>query len=215
MKNIESIAFIGGGRVTYLLLQALRKRNAIPGKVLIADPNRGNADKVKRIAPETISCTLNNREAVGADIIFLAVHPPVAVQVLEELRGKIGESTTLVSLVPTISLARLSSVLGGITRLMRMIPNAPSIIHQGYNPVTFHSSMTTEEKSRLLQMFNHWGATPEVDEKLLEAYAIIAAMGPTYFWFQWLELLRLAQEFGMKEGVAKEALASMLHGERL
>jgi pyrroline-5-carboxylate reductase len=95
---------------------------------------------------------------------------------------------------------------------VRIIPNAPSIIHQGYNPVVFHPVISSEEKSLLLQMFKHWGATPEVDEKLLEAYAIIAAMGPTYFWFQWLELQRLAQEFGIKENAANEAIAGMLHG---
>ncbi len=211
MEGIKSIAFIGGGRITYLLLYALKKRNALPGQVVVADPNTGVLEKVKAIAPNAITCTSNNGEAAAANVIFLAVHPPVAPQVLEELRGKIGASTTLVSLVPTISLNRLNSTLGS-NRLVRMIPNAPSIIHQGYNPVAFHPSVTSEEKSRLLQMFSHWGAAPEVDEKLLEAYAVIAAMGPTYFWFQWLELQRLAVEFGMKDDAAKAALAGMLHG---
>ena len=211
MNTIGNIGFIGAGRVTWLLLQALKDNDALPGSIVIADPNPAVLEKAKAISPSAITCTSNNGEAAAADVVFLAVHPPVAPQVLEELRGRIGESTTLVSLVPTISLNRLSSALG-ITRLVRMIPNAPSIIHQGFNPAAFHPSITSEEKSRLLQMFNHWGVTPEVDEKLLEAYAIIAAMGPTYFWFQWLELQRLAQEFGMKDDAAKEAIASMLHG---
>lgn len=212
MSSISNIAFIGSGRITSLLLQALMKRKALPRRVMVTDPDEANLKKVQTISPQAIACSTDNRQAAGADIVFLAVHPPAAPQVLEELRGQIGEPSVLVSLVPTISLARLSASLGGFTRLVRMIPNAPSIIHQGYNPVTFCSSISEQEKIRLLHFFYHWGAAPEVDEKLLEAYAILTGMGPTYFWFQWLELQRLAVEFGMKGDAAKEAIASILHG---
>ena len=34
-------------------------------------------------------------------------------------------------------------------------------------------------------------------EDKLEAYAILTAMGPTYFWFQWQELLQIGLSFGL------------------
>lgn len=212
MKSTQTIGFIGGGRITFLLLQALKNRHALPAQIVVADPNEANLKKVQAISPESISISADNREAAGADIVFLAVHPPAAPSVLKELRGEMAESAVLVSFVPTFSFQKLQAGLGGFDRLVRIIPNAPSIINKGYNPVAFHSAILQEDKARLLHFFYHWGAAPEVDEKLLEACAIIAAMGPTYFWFQWLELQRLAQEFGMKEDAAKDAIAGMLHG---
>ena len=49
-------------------------------------------------------------------------------------------------------------------------------------------------------------------EDKLEAYAILTGMGPTYFWFQWLELLRLGKEFGLSEEELSQALLAMLNG---
>ena len=47
---------------------------------------------------------------------------------------------------------------------------------------------------------------------MIETYAAISAMGPTYFWFQFEELRRLAESWGMTPDQAREAVASMLHG---
>ena len=49
-------------------------------------------------------------------------------------------------------------------------------------------------------------------EAHLEAYAILAAMGPTYFWFQWQALRGLAGEFGLAPAEADRALDAMLRG---
>jgi pyrroline-5-carboxylate reductase len=51
-----------------------------------------------------------------------------------------------------------------------------------------------------------------VPEATLEAYAILAAMGPTYFWFQWQELRELAGTFGLERKEADRALRAMLEG---
>ena len=36
------------------------------------------------------------------------------------------------------------------SRIVRMIPNATSIVNEGYNPVSFHDSFSYEEKEHLL-----------------------------------------------------------------
>ena len=93
-----------------------------------------------------------------------------------------------------------------------MIPNAPSIMHQGYNPVAFFPEIAENQKTQLLSLFSHWGHIVEVAERKLEAYAVLTGMGPTYFWFQWLELDRLGESFGLSPAELKPALAGMLHG---
>lgn len=41
--------------------------------------------------------------------------------------------------------------------------------------------------------------TFEVAEPKLEAYALLSAMLPTYFWFQWNELVKLGIQMGLNE----------------
>lgn len=206
-----TLGFIGGGRVTAFLLRGLARSGSLPTRVIVADPDAAALGKIETIALKAIR-TSDDREAASADIIFLAVHPPVVEQVLGQLRDRRAERSIVVSLVPTIPLAKLTAALGGCTRLVRMIPNAPSAVGKGYNPVAFHPSLPSEDRQRLLELFSRWGPSPEVAEESLEAYAILTAMGPTYFWFQWLELQRLAGTFGVAPVEAQNALAAMLHG---
>jgi len=37
-------------------------------------------------------------------------------------------------------------------------------------------------------------------------------MGPTYFWFQWEELVNIGESFGLGHGEAKKALHQMIVG---
>ena len=79
----------------------------------------------------------------------------------------------------------------GTQRLVRMIPTAASYVNRGYNPVWMSAHINKTEKEQLLNFFKIFGSSPEVDEKKLEAYAILVAMGPTYLWSQIHELYEL------------------------
>lgn len=64
----------------------------------------------------------------------------------------------------------------------------------------------------MLALFAPLGASPEVAETTLEAYAIVAAMGPTYLWYQLYQLIDLGVAFGLTREAAVEAVAAMVHG---
>ncbi len=212
MYQKSSFGFIGGGRVTYFLLKALKQKNVLPERVIIADPNEAARAKVQEISPEKIRGVRDNKQAAQADLVFLAVHPPIIKDVIDEIKSTIKKQAIFISLAPVVKIEKLSVQLGGFNRLVRMIPNAPSIIHRGYNPVVFGSGIKENEKSVLMNLFKNWGEAPEVDEYKLEAYAIVTAMGPTYFWPQWVKLQQLGLEFGMNENELITAMPATLTG---
>jgi len=49
-----------------------------------------------------------------------------------------------------------------------------------------------------------------VEESKLEAYAIVSAMLPTYFWFQWKEIQDLGLQMGLNETESKETVQETL-----
>lgn len=212
MKQKLTFGFIGGGRVTSFLLKALQQKNILPGKTIISDPDEQVLKKAQKISPENIKCVSDNKQAAQADLVFLAVHPPIIKDVIEGIKTAIKKEAIFISLAPVVKIENLSALLGGFNRIVRMIPNAPSIIHQGYNPVVFGSGIRDDEKSALLSLFKNWGQALEVAEDKLEAYAIVTAMGPTYFWPQWVKLQQLGLEFGMTESELKIAMPAMLTG---
>ena len=93
-----------------------------------------------------------------------------------------------------------------------MIPNAPSIVGRGYNPIAYGSSLSEQDRRDLTGLFAGLGESPEVEERKLESYAILTAMGPTYLWPQWYELLSLARSFGLTGTEASAGLAAMVTG---
>ena len=76
----------------------------------------------------------------------------------------------------------------------------------------FSAAFSKEEKKKLRTWFKILGDCPEVVEEKLEAYAILTAMGPTYFWFQLYELEELGKTFGTTPEEAKEGLLKMMKG---
>jgi pyrroline-5-carboxylate reductase len=211
MNQISSVSFIGGGRITWLLLESLNRKGALPAKVTVSDPDQEALRKVESIAG-SIVCTSDNETAAKSDVVFLAVHPPAMNQVVSQIANQLTNDAVVVSLAPKVRVKNLAEWLGGFNALARMIPNAASLVHQGFNPVAFSASLPGEKKRKLASLFAVWGQAPEVDEEKLEAYAIVTAMGPTYFWFQWLELKRLGKRFGLSDEELQGALPAMLHG---
>jgi pyrroline-5-carboxylate reductase len=208
----KSFGFIGGGRITRIILTGLSRAGQMPANVVVSDSEEQILSRLKESFPD-IRVTLNgNATAAAQDIVFLALHPPAIAGLLDEIGRALEHGSILVSLAPKLRLAQLSSGLGGFDRLVRMIPNAPSIINEGYNPVAFASGVASEEKRALLDMFKLLGQAPEVAEEKLESYAILTAMGPTYFWPQLDELRSLGESFGLSNREVTSAIPAMLAG---
>ncbi len=208
----DSIGFMGGGRITRIILGGLQRAGKFPQKVLVSDTD---ADVLARLTKEfsgIISAGADNSCPAACDLVMVSLHPPVLMDALQRIKSDIKPGAVVVSLAPKLTLSNLSAILDRHARIVRMIPNAPSIMNRGYNPVAFSRAIPRNEKAALAELFNTFGECPEVPEKDLEAYAIITAMGPTYLWFQWQALCELGKTFGLADKAVKDAVAKMAAG---
>jgi pyrroline-5-carboxylate reductase len=210
--NNKTAGFVGGGRVARIILGGLKKSGSMPGEVVVSDANPDALEKLKADYPEIRIVPNDNSEAVGQDLVFLGLHPPVLADALAGIKDKLKSESILISLAPKFSIEKLSQLLGGFNRIVRMIPNAPSIIGLGFNPVAYSGALNVSEKEALKAFFGLLGKCPEVEEGKLEAYAIVTAMGPTYLWFQLEELNKLAVSFGMSQDEAGRGISEMVAG---
>ena len=207
----KTIGFIGGGRVTRILLEGWRKANALPANILVSDSNAESIAKLTTRFPGVVT-TVDSRTAAAQDFVFLAVHPPVMAEVAGAIKESLKPAAVVVSLAPKFTLAKLGALLGGFTRLARVIPNAPSVVNFGFNPVAFSPALSAPEKAELLGLLAPLGECPEVAEEKLEAYAMLTAMGPTYLWFQLQALREVAAGFGLSDAEITPALKRMVCG---
>lgn len=207
---MKSIGFIGGGRIARIMLEGWRRAGCLPPEVTVYDLDGAVADKLAIAYGAT--ATQDIAAAARRDIVIVGLHPPVAAEILPRIAAALQPETIVLSLAPKLRFAKLAELTGGHVRLARQNPNAPSIVDRGYNPIAFVAGLPAADRQALLALLQPLGATPEVDERTLEAYALISAMGPTYLWFQFDLLRRMAIDFGLSESAAREAVAAMVHG---
>lgn len=200
----KTVGFIGGGRVTKILLQGFKNKNVKFGKVVVTDTNPEVLANLKKQFPDVESADAKN--AASQDIVFIALHPPVVMDTLELVKNDVKTDAIVVSLAPKINLPMLSMKLGNVKNLARLIPNATSYINEGYNPVTFSTGFDLVRKNEVMDLLSSLGTTFEVSEEKLESYAIMSAMLPTYFWFQWRELASIGDQIGLSEVEARKSI---------
>lgn len=202
----KSIGFIGGGRITRIILQAFQNKGFTPSRVVVSDSSPEVILKLTSQFPFVVEGTAP--EAAKQDILFIALHPPVIMDTLEKIRESISPDALVISLAPKITIDKISGKLNNHRNVARLIPNATSVINEGFNPITFSPGF--RDKEEILDLLKLLGDTFETEESKLEAYAIISAMLPTYFWFQWETCVKIGEEIGLTTEESRQAIARTL-----
>jgi pyrroline-5-carboxylate reductase len=208
--STANVGFIGSGRVATILLGGWERAGSMPGTVAAFD---GNPDIVARLQGRhsaVRAATL--AEAAAQPIVFLALHPPMIGEVLPQLKEVLPANAVLVSLAPKFTVAKLTELLGGFDRIARLIPNAPSIVGKGYNPIAFGNALPEPDRAALRRLFSTLGTCVVVAEAELEVYAVVTAMGPTFLWPQLEMLASLAESAGLSRQAAWNGIEKMASG---
>nr|WP_319512326.1 NAD(P)-binding domain-containing protein [uncultured Draconibacterium sp.] len=204
----KTIGFIGGGRITKIFLKAFQNKKVAFENVKVFEPNSDTLSALEDLFPE-IEAAESVEDAAKQQLVVLAVHPPVMAETLVAIKEVVPEDTQVLSLAPKVTIAKIAEALG-TAKVIRMIPNATSFINKGYNPVAFHPETGKKVKKSFMKLVKALGKNFEVKENKLEGYAIVSAMLPTYFWFQWEEMLKVAEATGLDEKEAKKAVEASL-----
>lgn len=206
----KTLGFIGAGRITRAFLGGLAGKFNL-SKVVVSDKQSPPLEDLKDKYGAIKTAAKDNLQAAQQDIVFIATPGSEIKSVFEEIKPEIEEDTVVISLNPGIPLEKLSSWLDGHSNLIQMMPNAPSIVNQGYNPFTCHPDFVSS-KEELAELLEILGDYREVNADDLTAYAILTAMGPTYLWFQLAKLQELGKSFDLSAEAAEEAVLKMAEG---
>ena len=207
----KTIGFIGGGRITRVFLGGWARAGQMPASVVVSDTDSAVLARLKQ-EHGIVDTVANNSAAAAQDVVFVALHPPVISDALGQVQSSLKSGAIVVSLAPKLTIAKLAEMLDGFDRLARIIPNAPSIVGAGFNPLAFSSALPESERDVVRGLLRPLGKCCETAEEKLEAYALITGMGPTYFWPLLYELIALGVSFGLSRSEAESGVKHMLSG---
>ena len=200
-----TIGFIGAGNITEALVGGLLHENRFSPSRLIAsdiDPRRLTwFQETYHIDGVRDNCTVAER----ADILILAVEPQILDEVLGQITGKVSEKTLIVSVVAGYPIARIARRLSGVTRIVRTMPNTPSLIREGVTAIVYDETLSEKDVLAAKAVFESIGKVVKVDERLLDAVTGLSGSGPAYIFV----LIEALADGGVKMGLPR-ATAQLL-----
>ncbi|MBI5505550.1 MAG: pyrroline-5-carboxylate reductase [Deltaproteobacteria bacterium] len=199
------VGFIGGGNMAEALLRGLLAAGYSAEELLVSEPL---AERRRLLARRYRVGVTGDNQAVmrSAQTIILAVKP----QVLGDLLGSLGASATskqlFVSIAAGVPLARLEEGLGAGARVVRVMPNTPSLVGKGAAVLCGGSAARAADLRTVRKIFAAVGDAHVIaDEKLMHAVTALSGSGPAYV-YRFAEVLL---EAGVKAGLDRDLAAAL------
>jgi len=182
--NEKTIAFIGAGHITSILLNNLVKAGNLQAhRLVVSDPDK---DKLQRLHDKYgIVMAKDNPEAVEmAGFIFINVRPQVVRIVIDELsRKQLPKNKLIVTLAAGIPINAYES-LGDNIPIVRALPNPPSQVGMGIAALAFNPHVTNEQKSEIFELFASLGEYVVLSEENINAVTALSSPASTYLFFE-------------------------------
>lgn len=135
--------------------------------------------------------------------LLLAVKPKDAVEVLRDLKERIGDRL-LISIVAGLGLSKIEEILG-TSKLIRLMPNVNAIVGKATMAVAFGKGVDQEERIKFVELFSKCGGLYELSEDLFDSFTALAGSGPA-FVFKFIHALALS---GVREGLSYDLAKSI------
>lgn len=209
MLGERRIGFVGAGAMAEALAGGLLASGTAARRLLASDVDAGRRDGLSgRLGVETTPD--NARVARESDVVVLALKPGAVAAVLAELRRSAGgeiERVLWVSIAAGVPLAALEAGLGPAARIVRAMPNTPSLVRAGATGLFGNARTTGADRAAARALFESVGVAWEAPaEAQLDAVTGLSGSGPAYL-FAFLEALISAGEAVGLPGEAAARLA--------
>ena len=161
--NEKHLAVIGAGNIGRILLARLRA-SGVPADALVvcdSDPARAAAEAEEH---GVRAVSLVDEAACAADVILIAVPPKTVRDALAALSARLHPGQVVVSFAAAVPLSRIEGLLPPGVPVARVMPNAPSLVGQGINPVTYGSSVPSEARTLVEAILAALGETLVVND---------------------------------------------------
>jgi pyrroline-5-carboxylate reductase len=118
--------------------------------------------------------------AQNSDVIFLGVKPQVMDPILDALAPVLQPHHLVISIAAGIKISSLESKLGQGVRIVRVMPNTPSLIRSGASAYALGTHATQEDADLVHTLLSSVGLAIQVKEKMMNAVTGLSGSGPAY-----------------------------------
>jgi pyrroline-5-carboxylate reductase len=177
----KNIALIGAGNLGGALLAGLlESKAATPDSLYAAD---ADSERLKQLRDElglTRSGSVNAEAVAEADVIIIAVKPPIVAAVLADIRERLTPQQLVVSLAAAVPIRSIEQGLPDSQPLIRAMPNIAMTVHAAATALCANAHAGEEHLRLADEIFSTVGVTVFVNEAQMHAVTALSGSGPAY-----------------------------------
>jgi pyrroline-5-carboxylate reductase len=111
----------------------------------------------------------------------IAVKPQDIEVLLGEIAPLLQPEQTVLSVAAAIPTAAIENHLGSPVPVVRSMPNAPAVVHEGIAGICAGSHAGEEHLALAEECLSHLGGVVRVPERYMDAVTAVSGSGPAYF----------------------------------
>lgn len=201
----KKIAVIGAGNMGEALVAGMLAAKAtMPDDLHATDVIADRLDRLK-VRYQIQVGSDNKAAAAWADVVILAVEPQVLDEVLGDLRSTLTEAKLIISVAAGFPISRIVARLSPVMRVVRSMPNTPSVVLAGISALALGEHVTAEDTQVARAIFESVGKVVLVEEHLMDAVTGLSGSGPAYIFL----IMEALADGGVKMGLPREAALSL------
>lgn len=192
------ITFLGAGNMANAIIRGLLRAGLAKEKITATV--RREEKKIELEATHGIRASFDNVAAAkDAEVIVLCVKPQALDKLLTQIAPSIDRSKLIISVAAGVPIAAIERRLGAGARIVRSMPNTPSLVGAGATAVSAGEHATEEDLQLATAMFESVGLTTVVDEYQLDAVTGLSGSGPAYIFL----IIEALSDAGVKVGLSR------------
>ncbi len=193
------LGIVGCGRMGEAILAGLLDAGTCTAdQVVVADPRD---DQLARLRGEHgVATSTDNADALGADVVLLAVKPQVLPSVLTADGAAVAAEALVVSIAAGTGTATLDELLPNGPAIVRVMPNTPALVGAGAAVVAAGPRATADHIAVVEQLFTPLGLVRTLPESALDAVTALSGSGPAYVFL----LAEAMAEAGVLAGLSRD-----------
>lgn len=126
-----------------------------------------------------VQITADNRDAIAAEIVLLAIKPQVFAAVTQDLISRDAARPLILSILAGVPLSRLEAAFPECP-VVRAMPNTPATVGAGLTAIAAGQHAQATHMAQARQIFEAVGEVVEVTESLMDAVTGLSGSGPGY-----------------------------------
>jgi len=194
----KSITFLGGGNMASAIIRGLLRAGTPPERIT-ATVRRAEKKTELEQAFGIRVLTDNLAAARDAEIVVLSVKPQAFDKLLTTVAPAIDHKKLVLSVAAGVPIAALERRLGAGARIVRAMPNTPSLVGLGATALSGGEHATPDDLRLAQAIFDSVGITTVVDESLLDAVTGLSGSGPAYIFL----IIEALSDAGVKVGLSR------------